>query len=140
MEMTTEKPRRSRDPLWDKRNFAAYSQPVPAFICSSVPQELPGWGIRNHLKTTLQKVREMENTLIPSHLAESTPLGEERKLWMYPSKQRLSSPLKHKGLVQTKTQPRSLLPTFSFRLGSKLFIPPEPNMRPYRKQLLLTGS
>lgn len=73
------KTKEKQRPTLGQKEFCSFFPAVPAFSCSSLPQELPGWGIGNHLKTTLQKGGEMENTSIPSHLAESTPLGEERK-------------------------------------------------------------
>lgn len=147
METKTEKPRRSWDPLWDKRNFAAYSQlpqPSAALHCSSA-----AWmGNRETCEdNSPERWRDGERidffTLDRKH---STGRREEIPtsgciLPKNPQcKLRLSSRLKHRGLVQTKTQPRSLLPTFGFRFSSKLFISPQPNVHPYRKQVLLSGS
>lgn len=147
MERKTEKPRRSRATL-GQEEFGSLFPTVPALSCSSLPQELPGWGIGKHLKTTLQKGGEMESTLIPSHLAESTPLGGEGKFpALDVSFQKIPNANRDyfllcitKVLFKQKHSPGASYQHFGFRFCSKLFISPQPNVHPYRKQILLGGS
>lgn len=87
MEMKTKTKEKQR-PSLGQRKFCSLFPTVPAFSCSSLPQELPGWGTGKHLKTTLQKGGDMENTLI-LHTWQKTLHWEKRgnsQLWMYPSK------------------------------------------------------
>lgn len=91
---------------------------------------------------------DMKNTLIASHLTEKQSTGRREEiprsrciLQKIPQcKHRLPFPLKHDSLFKTKTQHRSLPPTVDFRFSSKLFISPQQNVHPYRKQVLLSGS
>lgn len=89
-----------------------------------------------------------ESTLIPSHLAESTPLGGEGKFpALDVSFQKIPNANRDylllcitKVLFKQKHSPGASYQHFGFRFCSKLFISPQPNVHPYRKQILLGGS
>lgn len=74
METESEKTRRSRDLLWEKRNFAAYSC-VTSDTLLSLPQEMANCETGKHLKPERRGGEEHA----ASHLAGKHPLERERK-------------------------------------------------------------